>query len=74
MLIFMPPQINLRPGGATHPIMTLNLLTDGHYDEATGLYTLNEDSTVYAGRLGEDQRYCSFSWTQACNQGFGFRD
>jgi hypothetical protein len=50
-------EINLRPGGATHPIMTLNLLTDGHYDEATGLYTLNEDSTVYAGRLGEDQRH-----------------
>jgi hypothetical protein len=49
-------EINLRPGGATHPIMTLNLLTDGRYDETTGLYKLNEDCPLYA-HLPDDEQY-----------------
>lgn len=49
-------QINLRPGGATHPIMTLNLLTDGYYDESTGLYTLDEDSPTYEGLLDDQKK------------------
>jgi hypothetical protein len=32
-------EINLRKGGTTHPYLTLQLLTDGVYDAATGLYT-----------------------------------
>jgi hypothetical protein len=31
-------EINLRKGGTTHPYLTLQLLTDGAYDESTGLY------------------------------------
>jgi hypothetical protein len=31
-------EINLRKGGTTHPFMTLKLLTNGHYDEKTGLF------------------------------------
>jgi hypothetical protein len=31
-------EINLRKGGTTHPYLTLQLLTDGGYDPATGLY------------------------------------
>ena len=31
-------EINLRKGGTTHPYLTLQLLTDGTYDEATGTY------------------------------------
>jgi len=31
-------EINLRKGGTTHPFLTLQLLTDGSYDPATGLY------------------------------------
>jgi hypothetical protein len=31
-------EINLRKGGTTHPYLTLQLLTDGSYDPATGLY------------------------------------
>jgi hypothetical protein len=31
-------EINLRKGGTTHPYLTLQLLTDGAYDPATGLY------------------------------------
>jgi len=31
-------EINLRKGGTTHPFLTLQLLTDGAYDPATGLY------------------------------------
>lgn len=50
-------EINLRPGGATHPIMTLNLLTDGYYDESTGLYTLDEDSPTYEGLLDDQKKH-----------------
>jgi hypothetical protein len=31
-------EINLRKGGTTHPYLTLQLLTNGHYDETTGRY------------------------------------
>ncbi|MGI9642498.1 MAG: peptide ligase PGM1-related protein [Acidimicrobiia bacterium] len=29
-------ELNLRKGGTTHPFLTLQFLTDGHYDEASG--------------------------------------
>lgn len=31
-------EINLRKGGTTHPFLTLQFLTDGHYEPATGLF------------------------------------
>lgn len=31
-------EINVRKGGTTHPFLTLDLLTNGAYDAATGLY------------------------------------
>jgi len=31
-------EINIRKGGTTHPFLTLQLLTDGAYDPATGLF------------------------------------
>jgi hypothetical protein len=31
-------EINIRKGGTTHPFLTLQLLTDGTYDAATGLF------------------------------------
>ncbi len=31
-------EINLRKGGTTHPFLTLQFLTDGRYDVATGLF------------------------------------
>ena len=31
-------EINLRKGGTTHPFLMLQFLTNGHYDEATGLF------------------------------------
>ena len=31
-------EINLRKGGTTHPFLTLQFLTDGRYDAATGLF------------------------------------
>jgi PGM1 C-terminal domain len=32
-------EVNLRKGGTTHPFLTLQFLTDGRYDPATGLFT-----------------------------------
>jgi hypothetical protein len=32
-------ELNLRKGGTTHPFLTLQFLTDGHYDPATALFT-----------------------------------
>ena len=32
-------EINLRKGGTTHPFLTLQFLTDGHYDAETGGFT-----------------------------------
>ena len=31
-------ELNLRKGGTTHPFLTLQFLTDGHYDGATGRF------------------------------------
>ena len=31
-------ELNLRKGGTTHPFLTLQFLTDGHYDSATALF------------------------------------
>lgn len=33
-------EINLRKGGTTHPFRTLEFLTDGQYDEETGLFRI----------------------------------
>ena len=32
-------EINLRKGGTTHPFLTLQFLTDGRYDPASGVFT-----------------------------------
>ena len=32
-------EINLRKGGTTHPFLTLQFLTDGHYDPETATFT-----------------------------------
>jgi hypothetical protein len=32
-------ELNLRKGGTTHPFLTLQFLTDGTYDPATGIFT-----------------------------------
>jgi hypothetical protein len=36
-------EINLRKGGTTHPFLTLQFLTDGRYDPATGLFLTPAD-------------------------------
>ena len=33
-------EVNLRKGGTTHPYLMLQFLTDGHYEEETGLYRI----------------------------------
>ncbi|MGB3494924.1 MAG: peptide ligase PGM1-related protein [Elainellaceae cyanobacterium] len=40
-------EINLRKGGTTHPFMTLKLLTNGHYDNTTGLFHDFEGNPKY---------------------------
>ncbi len=41
-------EINLRKGGTTHPFLMLQFLTNGHYDEATGLFeTPNNQHRYY---------------------------
>ncbi|GAB2821501.1 peptide ligase PGM1-related protein [Ferruginibacter profundus] len=41
-------EINLRKGGTTHPFLMLQFLTNGHYDEATGLFeTANKQPRYY---------------------------
>lgn len=40
-------EINLRKGGTTHPFMTLKLLTNGHYDDDTGLFHDFEGNPKY---------------------------
>ncbi|HLY70712.1 MAG TPA: peptide ligase PGM1-related protein [Puia sp.] len=41
-------EINLRKGGTTHPILMLEFLTNGHYDEKTGLFeTPNKKQSYY---------------------------
>jgi hypothetical protein len=40
-------EINLRKGGTTHPFMTLKLLTNGFYDEQTGLFLTQQGQPKY---------------------------
>jgi hypothetical protein len=41
-------EINLRKGGTTHPYLMLQLLTNGHYDEKTGIFeTPNKQQRYY---------------------------
>jgi hypothetical protein len=41
-------EINLRKGGTTHPFLMLQFLTNGHYDETTGLFeTPNKQYRYY---------------------------
>jgi PGM1 C-terminal domain len=40
-------EINLRKGGTTHPFMTLKLLTNGKYDNATGLFLSQDKQPKY---------------------------
>ncbi len=40
-------EINLRKGGTTHPLMTLKLLTNGHYDYATGSFFTPQGQAKY---------------------------
>lgn len=40
-------EINLRKGGTTHPFMTLKLLTNGRYDNATGQFHSPEGQSKY---------------------------
>ena len=41
-------EINLRKGGTTHPFLMLQFLTNGHYDETTGLFeTANKQHRYY---------------------------
>ncbi|MBR8829854.1 MAG: carboxylate-amine ligase [Chlorogloea purpurea SAG 13.99] len=40
-------EINLRKGGTTHPFMTLKLLTNGRYEEETGLFFSQEQAKYY---------------------------
>ena len=40
-------EINLRKGGTTHPFMTLKLLTNGNYDNSTGLFLSQANQPKY---------------------------
>jgi hypothetical protein len=40
-------EINLRKGGTTHPFLTLQFLTDGRYDAATGLFLTPDGEEKY---------------------------
>lgn len=40
-------EINLRKGGTTHPFMTLKLLTNGNYDNSTGLFLSQADQPKF---------------------------
>jgi hypothetical protein len=40
-------EINLRKGGTTHPFMSLKFLTNGRYDQSTGLFYSHEGREKY---------------------------
>lgn len=40
-------EINLRKGGTTHPFLMLQFLTNGHYDEATGIFETPNGQQLY---------------------------
>lgn len=48
-------EINLRKGGTTHPFMTLKLLTNGTYDQRTGLFYSPQGIRKYY--IGSDNLY-----------------
>ena len=53
-------EINLRKGGTTHPFMTLKLLTNGSYDQTTGLFFTQHNHAKYyiASDNLQKQQYC----------------
>ncbi|MGK7955958.1 MAG: peptide ligase PGM1-related protein [Crocosphaera sp.] len=53
-------EINLRKGGTTHPFMTLKLLTNGSYDQNTGLFYTQQNHAKYylASDNLQKQQYC----------------
>jgi hypothetical protein len=56
-------EINLRKGGTTHPFLTLQFLTDGHYDAETGVFTTarGEARCLVAGDHLHSARYRAFT-------------
>ena len=40
-------EINLRKGGTTHPFLMLQFLTNGHYDQTTGIFTTPNNQRRY---------------------------
>jgi hypothetical protein len=56
-------ELNLRKGGTTHPFLTLQFLTDGHYDPETATFTAPNGRTkcfVASDHL-ESPRYRAFT-------------
>ncbi|MEL4896511.1 peptide ligase PGM1-related protein [Crocosphaera sp. Alani8] len=53
-------EINLRKGGTTHPFMTLKLLTNGVYDQETGLFYTQDNHAKYyiASDNLQNPQYC----------------
>ena len=56
-------EINLRKGGTTHPFLTLQFLTDGHYDAETGVFLTarGEPRCLVAGDHLHSARYRTFT-------------
>ncbi len=56
-------EINLRKGGTTAPYLTLEFLTDGHYDPATGRFTTRHGSEKYyvANDHVESAAFCAIT-------------
>lgn len=40
-------ELNLRKGGTTHPFLTLQFLTDGHFDEEAGLFSTPQGASRF---------------------------
>lgn len=53
-------EINLRKGGTTHPFMTLKLLTNGSYEQSTGLFytQANQGKYYIASDNLQKEQYC----------------
>jgi hypothetical protein len=52
-------EINLRKGGTTHPMMTMSIITQGHYDAATGEF-----------RTGTGQEKCYYSTDNLASEAY----
>lgn len=54
-----PLEINLRKGGTTHPFLMLQFLTDGYFDESTGLFVTpgNQNRFYYASDNVQNDAY-----------------